>query len=126
MKRPSGNIFKSVKIVKSGQLLKGVANALSPADPELIEKTLERLAEQDMWNDVFSTKLIETLDALETTKSTLDRARNEYRLLSQTTAVVGGLAAGTLASVGLIYIQLNIEMIIAMGSNASAVLEGPK
>jgi vacuolar-type H+-ATPase subunit I/STV1 len=34
----------------------------SPSDPDLVEKILTRLAEQDTWNDVFSTKLIELLD----------------------------------------------------------------
>src|SRR6516162_10414453 len=44
-----------------------------PSDPELIQKTLSRLAEQDTWNDVFSTKLIELLDKI-------DRIKSEIRL----------------------------------------------
>jgi len=41
----------------------------SRSDPELVEKTLSRLAEQDKWNDVFSTKLIEVLDKIDQVKS---------------------------------------------------------
>jgi len=41
----------------------------SPNDPELVEKTLARLSEQDTWNDVFSTKLIELLDKIDLIKS---------------------------------------------------------
>jgi len=50
-------------------ILKEIGNVLSPNDPELVEKTLTRLDEQDLWNDVFSTKLIEVLDTLDGIKS---------------------------------------------------------
>jgi len=50
-------------------ILKKVGDLLSPNDPELVEKTLARLDEQDTWNDVFSTKLIELLDKIDQIKS---------------------------------------------------------
>jgi chromosome segregation ATPase len=50
-------------------ILKKVGDLLSPSDPELVEKTLARLNEQDTWNDVFSTKLIELLDKVDQIKS---------------------------------------------------------
>jgi multidrug efflux pump subunit AcrA (membrane-fusion protein) len=53
-------------------ILKKVGGLLSPNDPELVEKTLARLNEQDTWNDVFSTKLIELLDKI-------DRIKGEIR-----------------------------------------------
>lgn len=43
-------------------IMKSISNAFAPSDPELVEKTLARLDEQDTWNDVFSTKLFELLD----------------------------------------------------------------
>lgn len=49
-------------------ILKKVGDLLSPNDPELVEKTLARLNEQDTWNDVFSTKLIELLDKVDQIK----------------------------------------------------------
>jgi hypothetical protein len=52
-------------------ILKAVGELLSPNDPELIEKTLARIDEQDKWNDVFSTKLIELLDNMDLVKSEL-------------------------------------------------------
>lgn len=51
---------------------KSWGNLLSPQDPELVKLTLDRLAEQDKWNDVFSTKLIEVLDKI-------DILRKEHR-----------------------------------------------
>lgn len=49
---------------------------VSPSDPELVEKTLARLAEQDHWNDLFSTKLIELLDKIDQIKGEIrDRIR---------------------------------------------------
>ncbi len=50
-------------------ILRKVGDLLSPSDPELVEKTLARLNEQDTWNDVFSTKLIELLDKIDQIKS---------------------------------------------------------
>jgi hypothetical protein len=46
-----------------------ILDLLKPSDPELVEKTLTRLNEQDRWNDVFSTKLIELLDKIDLIKS---------------------------------------------------------
>jgi hypothetical protein len=37
----------------------------SPNDSELVEKTLARIADQDTWNDVLSTKLIELVDNID-------------------------------------------------------------
>lgn len=45
--------------------MKSLGDVLSPNDPELVEKTLARIDEQDQWNDLFSTKLIELLDGLD-------------------------------------------------------------
>jgi hypothetical protein len=47
----------------------GILDIFKPSDPELVEKTLARLNEQDTWNDVFSTKLIELLDKIDQIKS---------------------------------------------------------
>lgn len=47
----------------------GILDAFRPSDPELVEKTLSRLTEQDQWNDVFSTKLIEILDKVDQLKA---------------------------------------------------------
>lgn len=56
----------------SMNLLKKFGDLVSPNDPELIEKTLVWMEQQNQWNDVFSTKLIELLDGME-------GARNELR-----------------------------------------------
>jgi len=56
------------------KILKKVGDLLSPNDPELVEKTLLRLEEQDHWNDVFSTKLIELLDTNEALKKSAREA----------------------------------------------------
>jgi hypothetical protein len=37
----------------------------TPEDAEVVKKTLARIDEQDRWNDVFSTKLIELLDNID-------------------------------------------------------------
>jgi hypothetical protein len=50
-------------------IMKTVGEIFSPNDPELVEKTLGRLNEQDKWNDVFSTKLIELLDTIDEVKA---------------------------------------------------------
>ncbi len=50
-------------------IMKTIGEILSPNDPELVEKTLKRLNEQDKWNDVFSTKLIELLDKIDDVKA---------------------------------------------------------
>lgn len=47
----------------------GILDIFKPSDPDLVEKTLARLNEQDTWNDVFSTKLIELLDKIDQIKS---------------------------------------------------------
>jgi len=50
-------------------IMSRIGELLSPNDPELVEKTLARIAEQDTWNDVFSTKLIELLDNIDLLKT---------------------------------------------------------
>jgi hypothetical protein len=40
----------------------------APEDAEIVKKTLARIDEQDKWNDVFSTKLIELLDNIDKLK----------------------------------------------------------
>ena len=52
-------------------IMKKVGEIFSPNDPELIKRTLARLDEQDRWNDVFSTKLIELLDKQDGMRSDL-------------------------------------------------------
>ena len=52
-------------------ILKKAADLFNPSDPELVEKTLARIAEQDTWNDVFSTKLIDLLDNIDGLKAGL-------------------------------------------------------
>jgi len=45
-------------------------------DAEVVKKTLARIDEQDKWNDVFSTKLIELLDNIDGIKGEIrERAR---------------------------------------------------
>jgi len=44
---------------------------LAPKDSAFVKLALERVDEQDKWNDVFSTKLIELLDNIDTVKSEL-------------------------------------------------------
>ena len=85
------------------KFLKVFGELVSPNDPELVEKTLARLAEQDTWNDVFSTKLIELLDnidllkcesrerlrsvesAAQTASESLNRAECAHKQASQST-----------------------------------------
>lgn len=61
-------------------ILKKAAELFSPSDPELVDKTLARLAEQDTWNDVFSTKLIDLLDNIDRLKSEI---RQSSRVIDQ-------------------------------------------
>lgn len=69
-------------------ILKKVGDLLSPNDPELIEKTLARLSEQDTWNDVFSTKLIELLDKIDLIKKEIrERLRNADERLGKAESV---------------------------------------
>jgi hypothetical protein len=57
---------------------------LTPDDPELVAKTLVRIDEQDKWNDVFSTKLIELLDNIDAIKK---ENREKSRQNSQELAI---------------------------------------
>jgi isoleucyl-tRNA synthetase len=69
-------------------ILKKVSELLSPSDPELVEKTLARLNEQDTWNDVFSTKLIELLDKIDQIKSEIrQRLRNADKRIQRAESV---------------------------------------
>src|SRR3954447_16453593 len=63
--------------------MKALGELVSPNDPELVEKTLSRIAEQDRWNDVFSTKLIELLDKIDAVKSEI---RDRIRVAEDVTA----------------------------------------
>ena len=67
-------------------ILHEFGNLLSPNDPELVEKTLARIAEQDTWNDVFSTKLIELLDNIDGLKSELRQKIRAVESASQAAA----------------------------------------
>jgi len=58
-------------------IMKGLGKLFSPNDPELVERTLARLNEQDTWNDVFSTKLIELLDKLDQIKGEIRQRLRE-------------------------------------------------
>jgi uncharacterized membrane protein YdbT with pleckstrin-like domain len=69
-------------------ILKKVSELLSPSDPELVEKTLARLNEQDTWNDVFSTKLIELLDKIDLIKAEIrDRLRGADQRIQKAESV---------------------------------------
>ena len=66
-----------------------ILKLFSPSDPELVEKTLSRLAEQDTWNDVFSTKLIELLDKLDQIKHEIrERMRKADERIRKAESVV--------------------------------------
>jgi DNA repair exonuclease SbcCD ATPase subunit len=58
-------------------ILEELGKLISPNDPELVEKTLARLNEQDNWNDVFSTKLLELLDKIDQIKSEIRQRLRE-------------------------------------------------
>ena len=62
---------------------------VSPNDPELVEKTLARINEQDKWNDVFSKKLIELLD-------NIDHLKAEIRERMRLAEVNGNTACASL------------------------------
>ncbi len=67
----------------------GILSIFSPSDPELVEKTLSRLAEQDTWNDVFSTKLIELLDKIDQVKHEIrERMRKADERIKKAESVV--------------------------------------
>ena len=69
-------------------ILRKVSELLSPSDPELVEKTLARLNEQDTWNDVFSTKLIELLDKIDQVKGEIrERLRRADERLQKAESV---------------------------------------
>jgi hypothetical protein len=59
------------------KILKELGEILGPNDPKLVEMTLSRLNEQDKWNDVFSTKLIELLDKIDQIKSEIRQRLRE-------------------------------------------------
>lgn len=78
-------------------IMKFAGDLLSPNDPELVQKTLTRIDEQDRWNDVFSTKLIELLDKQDGMRSDLrnklTNAAAELRATTEKLARAEGLAA---------------------------------
>src|ERR1035437_2436840 len=90
-------------------LLTKFGRVFSPNDPELVKQTLARIDQQDTWNDVFSTKLIELLDNIDLLKSeirermriaesvphtatvSLERAETAHSQASQSTLEARGL-----------------------------------
>lgn len=57
-------------------LLTDFLKMFAPEDAEVVAKTIARIDEQDKWNDVFSTKLIELLDNIDGLKKEIrDRMR---------------------------------------------------
>ena len=64
--------------------MKIVGDLLSPNDPALVEKTLARINEQDRWNDLFSTKLIELLDNGDLMKSEIRERMRTIESVTQT------------------------------------------
>jgi isoleucyl-tRNA synthetase len=63
-------------------IMKKLGGLLAPNDPLLVEKTLVRINEQDKWNDVFSTKLIELLDSIDELKAEVrERLRQTQAVL---------------------------------------------
>ena len=47
------------------KLLGKIGDVVSPNDPEVVRRFEGHVNEQDMWNDLFSTKLIEVLDKID-------------------------------------------------------------
>lgn len=66
------------------KILRAFGDLVSPNDPELIEKTLTRIDEQDKWNDVFSTKLIELLDNIDLLKAEIRQRMRTAESATQT------------------------------------------
>lgn len=64
--------------------MKSIGDVLSPNDPELVEKTLARIDQQDQWNDLFSTKLIELLDGLDGFKADARKRMLQIEEISET------------------------------------------
>src|ERR1035438_6339326 len=65
-----------------------IGKILSPNDPELVKKTLRRLEQQDIWNDAFSTALLEILDTKDSLKGEIRKElRGVQKRLSQAEAV---------------------------------------
>jgi hypothetical protein len=62
---------------KGRELLDKVVNAPLPKDNEQLRLTVERLDQQDVWNDVFSTKLIEVLDKIDGVRSSVRASLDE-------------------------------------------------
>lgn len=64
-----------------------------PKDQKLVELTLQRLSQQDEWNDIFATKLIEILDKLD--RSRLGAAQRELDRARFWTVVTGCAASAS-------------------------------
>jgi hypothetical protein len=60
-------------------IMKAIGDILSPNDPELVEKTLSRLVQQDQWNDVFSTVLLEMLEGNDSLKAEIRKSLREAK-----------------------------------------------
>lgn len=68
---------------KMGEKAISTVNAISKADPQVIELVDKRMAEQDKWNDVFSTKLIELLDKSDTVRADIRKRLNQIAAASR-------------------------------------------
>jgi hypothetical protein len=104
-----------------------VGKLFSPNDPELVEKTLLRLEEQDHWNDVFSTKLIELLDSHDQMKreardslDSLGEAKNLY--VKADAGLVEALALALMASQSLEMASQRYELAIADQTRTSLLV----
>jgi hypothetical protein len=58
-----------VSVARGFRLMKAVGNVVSPNDPELVRLFGQHVKEQEGWNDLFSTKLIEVLDKIDELRS---------------------------------------------------------
>jgi hypothetical protein len=77
-------------------LLNEIGKFVAPNDPVLVEKTLTRLEEQDTWNDVFSTKLIELLDNVDAIKiETRAKLRSLEELAAQSQSELASAQSAT-------------------------------
>ena len=86
-------------VVETGKKAADKLTAFSGADPQVIAIVKERLSEQDKWNDLFSTKLIELI--------------HYDRVQGQRTLVVDGCDQNTTAPVErLLFDFLNIDRIV--------------
>jgi pilus assembly protein TadC len=65
IKSVTGRAASDPRVRQALELLKKAQSFISPKDYEQLRLTLDRLDKQEVWNDVFSTKLIEVLDKID-------------------------------------------------------------